>query len=56
MLTRPATEEESPTIPRDERDVREMAVKRIQRKRRFQARAVAYAAICTLLTIVWAIS
>lgn len=45
----------SSTTRGEERD-RELAVKQIQRKRRFQARAFSYGASCILLTIIWAIS
>jgi protein-S-isoprenylcysteine O-methyltransferase Ste14 len=51
--------QESPPLdsaPGDDAQVRDIAIEHIQRKRRFQARAVAYAAICTLLTVIWAIS
>ena len=40
----------------DEAQARGMAIAHIQRRRRFQGRAVAYGAICTLLTAIWAVT
>ena len=40
----------------DEEQVRELAVMRVERKRRFHMHAISYAAVSILLTIIWAIS
>jgi protein-S-isoprenylcysteine O-methyltransferase Ste14 len=37
-------------------EVRELAVKQIERKRRFEMRAFAAAVLCTFLVVVWAVS
>jgi protein-S-isoprenylcysteine O-methyltransferase Ste14 len=40
----------------DEQQIRELAVKQIERKRRFRRHAFSYAAASILLVIIWAIS
>jgi protein-S-isoprenylcysteine O-methyltransferase Ste14 len=59
MLSERDIERESPTTGSttggDER-VRALAVKQVERKRRFQGRAVAFGAISIVLTVIWAIS
>ncbi len=40
----------------DEQQVRALAVKQVERKRRFRVHAVSYAVVSILLMIVWAIS
>ena len=47
---------DSSSLMRDEEQLRELAVKQIKRKRRFQRRAVSCAAVSILLVIIWAIS
>jgi len=42
--------------PDDEQAVRELALKQIERKRRFLMHAVAYAALTIMLVVIWAIS
>lgn len=58
MRTEPERVHESPSIRSDGGDerVRELAVKQIERRRRFQARAVAYGAICVVLAAIWSIT
>jgi hypothetical protein len=41
---------------RGDAEVRELAVKRIERKRRFEMRAFAAAVLCAFLVVVWAVS
>jgi len=41
---------------RDDAEVRELAVKQIERKRRFEMRAFAAAVVCAFLVVVWAVS
>jgi hypothetical protein len=47
---------ESSLPERDDAEVRELAVKQIERKRRFQMRAFAAAVVAALLIVVWAVS
>jgi len=41
---------------RGDAEVRELAVKQIERKRRFELRAFAAAVLCAFLVVVWAVS
>ena len=41
---------------RDDAEVRELAVKQIERKRRFEMRAFGAAVLCAFLVVVWAVS
>jgi protein-S-isoprenylcysteine O-methyltransferase Ste14 len=46
-----------PLLPTDdERQVRQLAVRQLERKRRFRMHAVSYAVVSILLMIIWAIS
>jgi len=47
---------ESSPPERDDAEVRELAVKQIERKRRFEMRAFAAAVVCAFLVVVWAVS
>jgi hypothetical protein len=47
---------ESNVLERGDADVRELAVKQIERKRRFEMRAFAAAVVCTFLVVVWTVS
>ena len=47
---------ESSVQTRDDAEVRELAVKQIERKRRFSMRAFGAAALAVLLVIIWAIA
>ena len=47
---------ESSPPERDDSEVRELAVKQIERKRRFEMRAFAAAVVCAFLVVVWAVS
>jgi protein-S-isoprenylcysteine O-methyltransferase Ste14 len=47
---------ESTASERDDAEVRELAVKQIERKRRFEMRAFAAAVVCAFLVVVWAVS
>jgi protein-S-isoprenylcysteine O-methyltransferase Ste14 len=47
---------DSSLLAAGERQVRELAVQQIERKRRFRMHAVSYAAVSILLVIIWAIS
>lgn len=40
----------------DEQQLRELAVKQLERKRRFGMHAVSYAAVCVVLIVIWAIT
>ncbi len=52
-----ATSEKTPIVStEDEQQVRELAVKQIERKRRFRMRAFSAAAGSVVLVIIWAIS
>jgi hypothetical protein len=47
---------ESSVPQREDAEVRELAVKQIERKRRFEMRAFAAAVLCAFLVVVWAVS
>jgi protein-S-isoprenylcysteine O-methyltransferase Ste14 len=47
---------ESSVPERGDADLRELAVKQIERKRRFEMRAFAAAVLCAFLVVVWAVS
>ena len=47
---------ESSPPERDDAEVRELAVKQIERKRRFEMRAFAASVVCAFLVVVWAVS
>ena len=52
-----ATDEQTPIVnSNDEQQARELAVKQIERKRRFRMRAYSGAAASIVLVIIWAIS
>ena len=40
----------------DERQLREQAVKQLERKRRFRMHAISYAVVCVALIVIWAIT
>jgi hypothetical protein len=40
----------------DDERVRQLAIKQIERKRRFFKHAISYVAVCVLLAVIWAIS
>lgn len=40
----------------DERQLRELAVKQLERKRRFRMHAISYAVVCVVLIVIWAIT
>ncbi|MBV9002682.1 MAG: 2TM domain-containing protein, partial [Solirubrobacterales bacterium] len=40
----------------DERDLRQLVVKELERKRRFRMHAFSYGAVCVLLIAIWAIT
>jgi hypothetical protein len=40
----------------DEQQLSEIAIRQLERERRFRMHAVSYAAVCLLLVIIWAIS
>jgi protein-S-isoprenylcysteine O-methyltransferase Ste14 len=51
-----ATNQETPIVNSNQQQVRELAVKQIERKRRFRMRAFSAAAATVVLVIMWAIS
>jgi hypothetical protein len=61
MPTQQTTNQEraniGPLLPTDdEQHVRELAIKQVERKRRFRMHAVSYAVVCVVLIVIWAIS
>ncbi|MGO9886352.1 MAG: 2TM domain-containing protein [Solirubrobacteraceae bacterium] len=41
---------------KDQLELRELAVKELERKRRFRMHAISYAAVCVVLIVIWAIT
>jgi protein-S-isoprenylcysteine O-methyltransferase Ste14 len=56
MQTGRAIEEPAGAAMRDEDEVRELAVRQIERKRRFQGRALAYGVLSVAVTLIWAVT
>lgn len=49
-------DESAGVATRDEDQLRESAVKQIERKRRFQGRALAYGVLSVVVTLIWAVT
>ena len=62
MPTREITKEKASVVDKaasigeEQQQLRQLAVKQLERKRRFRKHAIVYVAVCILLVVIWAVS